>query len=306
VHIQVRDAMSEKLEDLRFDSINSWDELVTVEEVFWRRRKEQEWVFRGQPSVDQLLKPSLERECERLGLTGSKVSRVEKALITDFVRSYHLYGGTASPGDDDTLEWLALMRHHGAPTRLLDFSFSFFMATFFALEHAEDAKDSRIWAINKTWLTEETRKIVKRQILGGESVWEQFNKLRAGVFFRAIYMRSEDPLQTVGPVGPFRLNQRLVLQQGLFLCPADLTTPFQNMVDGLSNSQRNVLRLTIKATCRDEIMRKLHRAGINRSTLFPGLDGFAHSLRTKMLILSELKDMEASQSRKQPNVDDWV
>src|SRR5216684_3693164 len=50
------------------------------------------------------------------------------------------------PDDADSFHWLALMQHHGAPTRLLDFTWSPYVAAFFALERA--TSDAAIWAIN--------------------------------------------------------------------------------------------------------------------------------------------------------------
>jgi hypothetical protein len=64
------------------------------------------------------------------------------------------------PDLDDTLEWLALMRHHGAPTRLLDWTYSFFVAVYFACEEAKTNAPCVVYALD-------TRKCVrdaKRQL----------------------------------------------------------------------------------------------------------------------------------------------
>src|SRR5438093_2893211 len=56
---------------------------------------------------------------------------------------YENFGGTRTATSRmfrriRTLEWLALMQHYGAPTRLLDFTYSFWIALFFAFEEAEN------------------------------------------------------------------------------------------------------------------------------------------------------------------------
>ena len=62
-----------------------------------------------------------------------------RVLVHDFRRRAHHYI-QSPPSPDEHLEWLALVQHHGGPTRLLDFTKSFYVASFFAVETAhEDA-----------------------------------------------------------------------------------------------------------------------------------------------------------------------
>ena len=53
---------------------------------------------------------------------------------------------TSLPAVDDDFQWLALMQHYGAPTRLLDFTWSPYVAAFFALERT--LGDGVVWAMN--------------------------------------------------------------------------------------------------------------------------------------------------------------
>src|SRR3989304_1877564 len=43
-----------------------------------------------------------------------------------------------------------IMQHYGAPTRLLDFTYSVYVAAYFAVEEAED--DCVVWAVDGPWV----------------------------------------------------------------------------------------------------------------------------------------------------------
>jgi hypothetical protein len=74
-------------------------------------------------------------------------------LIREFQRKAGLYS-KSPPAWDDTMGWLALMEHYGAPTRLLDWTYSFFAASSFAVNELRcNEKVGEVWAMNTTWLT---------------------------------------------------------------------------------------------------------------------------------------------------------
>jgi hypothetical protein len=74
----------------------------------------------------------------------------ERSVIRDFIR---IAPGLCAevPKQTDYLHWLFLMQHHGAPTRLLDWTESIFTALFFAV-YSEDPRagteDGEIWEIS--------------------------------------------------------------------------------------------------------------------------------------------------------------
>jgi hypothetical protein len=83
------------------------------------------WAFRGQ-GTDRVLAASIERVAIRPGVA-------EDYVMREFRRRAHQYVADV-PRDDDDLEWLAFMQHHGAPTRLLDWTRSAHVAAFFAAQ----------------------------------------------------------------------------------------------------------------------------------------------------------------------------
>lgn len=103
------------------------------------------WAFRGQYDATWSLSSSLERKQRKhpevhIGLAE------EMAAILDFRNQTRLL----LPYTERLIETLAAMQHYGIPTRLIDFTRSFFVALFFAFEKGEskDVEDHSVWAIN--------------------------------------------------------------------------------------------------------------------------------------------------------------
>jgi hypothetical protein len=81
------------------------------------------------------------------------------------------------------------------------------------------------------------------------------------------------------PVNPYRLNKRLTIQRGLFLCPGDVSTSFENNLLSMNKSKDNVIKYRIPQKRKYEFLEKLFSINISRTTLFPGLEGYAQSLK---------------------------
>src|SRR6266699_2183231 len=79
------------------------------------------WLFRGQRSAEWKLKTSLELCYKLQGVLPEHRSRVELELLREFKRTYHQYTCHV-PQPESVVELLSVMRQHGAPTRLLDFT----------------------------------------------------------------------------------------------------------------------------------------------------------------------------------------
>jgi hypothetical protein len=221
-------------------------------------------------------------------------------MFSLFSREVHHYEQHL-PTEDEIIEWLALMQHHGAPTRLLDCTHSFYVATFFALDSAN--QDAAVWAFNAdkmqmafaellmnyNTISADEAKALKRMVP------LKFNDQLLGLKGTLLNMRTPGAVL----VEPFRRNERLRIQQGLFLCPLDLTVSIdQNLrslwtIDAKAADMEvdfkkgdwsllfglaKVIKIVFPKDIHGVAINDLAHMNITSATLFPGLDGFARSL----------------------------
>jgi hypothetical protein len=91
-----------------------------------------QWIFRGVQSPSHYPVPSIGRE----KIYGPYKQTQEERLFREFKDRAHLLMADARLTDWD---WLAFAQHVGVPTRLLDWTTSPLVATFFALEGDSDS-----------------------------------------------------------------------------------------------------------------------------------------------------------------------
>jgi hypothetical protein len=231
---------------------------------------DQYFVFRGQGNALWDLKNSFER-CYFFG----KNYRVEKDFLKDFQRGAYTYAASQNlPQPDDTLSWLALMQHHSAPTRLLDFSLSPYVASFFAFDNAEH--DSAVWAIHRLHLQED----LSHKYPQAFEYRDDFMHDLPDRAFNQIFQ--ENKLCCVFPVRPSVTNKRCFLQQSLFISAGNTEQAFMKQLLAYSWPEylkEHVVKVILPITIKEEALYDLNRMNVNRSTLFPDLDGLSLYLK---------------------------
>ena len=167
------------------------------------------------------------------------------------------------------------MQHHGAPTRLLDWTYSIFVAAYFAIEYATE--DCAVWKIDKEWLRDEGEKLFQKDsreaiFFRGKGDEDAENQFKRDVIDRP-------PITAIVQVNPFQLDERLTIQKGVFLYPCHAGESFEANLKAMPGFIDHVVKLTIPHEERWPTLKALHSMNISRATLFPGLDGFAQSLK---------------------------
>ena len=260
----------------------NWKELVELQE--WFERDNGKWIYRGLRSEKWALETSLERAVRRFDRNAMPTSALEHGLIRQFQRRAHHYLPDV-PERNKWIEWLALMQHHGAPTRLMDWTYSFYVGLHFAVEHfglVRNDKSCVIWALELDWVDKQLRRILSPED------WKVINtndrNLEDPTTFKRIFARPRKNRNSlVCAVNPFRLNQRLSIQQGVFLCPGDISKPFQDNLASLFPTKKANMKLvkciiSLDDDARRDVARRLNRMNMTRTSLFPGLDGFSSAL----------------------------
>jgi hypothetical protein len=195
----------------------------------------------------------------------------------------------------DTLFCLALMQHYGAPTRLLDCTYSPFVAAAFSMEKGSK-KTPAVWCFRGSWLEPEARKKTPHKDLFDQ---RDDDHQRIDHTFLSLYQfgadaKSEPKVQFVKAENPFHLNERLSTQQGLFLCPADVRASFADNLMAMSDwhLDSNVVRLFLKLNKQKtiEFAHNLKSMNLSFAALFPGLEGFARSIGQELFHYRDLAD----------------
>ena len=228
------------------------------------------WAFRGHCDAAWPLFSALSRYFVSFHVHPDAWQAQESRILRIFKRKAHQFLSHI-PDPDDDFQWLALMQHHGAPTRLLDLTWSPYVAAFFALERATSA--AAVWALNPMHIS-----YASSVTLGdGHTIHPSDMDPRHSGNLSRYFLSQDVPFLWIGE--PYLMNPRLTAQSGTFAVPGTLSQPVEVILSRYPQPEDTLVKFVLpSAEVRDQGLRELYRMNITYATLFPDLDGLARSM----------------------------
>jgi hypothetical protein len=221
------------------------------------------------------------------GVAKHKSLACELRMVRSFARDFPGEAAATVPGRGETLDLLAVMQHYGAPTRLLDFTYSPLAAAFFALNRAGAEQKCAVLAVETQWLQDAARQLLNTDFGLGDR-FKRMGRFFDSKAFRDIFFR-KDQVRFVCAVNACRRNRRLRAQKGVFMVPGSVECSFLANLCGMNGYQRSVVAYLLPPSSnrRRVWSDAFQLAGMTNYSLFPDLQGYGDTFWREMIYLSE-------------------
>ncbi|MPQ46640.1 FRG domain-containing protein [Marinifilum sp. N1E240] len=208
------------------------------------------------------------------------------------LRNFKKYSSRPDINNKSDWEWLALAQHHGLPTRLLDWTYSPYVALHFATYEIDKFhRDGVIWALNYERLKEYLPNNLQQKLneIGSNSFTIDMLKET----YQNITELSKEQSDFVVAFEPPSLDDRIVNQYAIFTFMSHSNAILN---EWLADKPDLYFRIRIPSEMKWEIRDKLDQVNINERVLFPGMDGLSKWL-TRHYSPKEIKSKKSSSTK---------
>lgn len=253
--------------------VNSWIELQEI--LFEGKDTELDrfrsnYAFRGSYNAEFGLETSIQ-------LLGRKPSEYEPYIMRNFQKYSPV--NTLIGQYENIWNWIALGQHYGLPTRLLDWSFSPYIALHFMADFEKGFdQDGAIWMVDFIEIRKNLPKELTSKILnkGFHTFTPTELAKEIGNSIAEIEAYKDKHGNFLMFMEPPSIDDRIISQ---FALSSFMLDPDSNKNKFLENHPSFYKKLIIPARLKWEIRDKLDQANISERIIYPGLEGLSKWLK---------------------------
>ncbi|MDE5051741.1 FRG domain-containing protein [Niallia taxi] len=206
-------------------------------------------------------------------------------MESHLLRNFQKYARSTLKDNNNIWELLSVAQHYGLPTRLLDWSFSPYVALHFATSDTSKYNvDGAIWCLD----------IMKVQELLPTAYKDELDRVQSNVFTVDMLKKIVNPDNAVNTMDltdfdcskssddfiiclePPSMDERIVNQYAIFTV---MTNPNRKLNDLLIDKPEMYKKIIIPKELKLEIRDKLDQANMNERMIYPGLQGISAWLK---------------------------
>ena len=228
------------------------------------------YVYRGVSDKSFRLQTSIQR-------LGRKPTELEANLIRNFQKYSPI--NTLIDNYNNIWNWIALGQHHGLPTRLLDWTYSPYVALHFLTEDISTYdKDGIIWMVDFDSIKDYYPDNLKNRLIKDHifSLTSSELKDEIGDSIEAINDYLDKKQNAMIFFEPPSIDDRIVNQYAIFSFMLDSNSDKLEWLEGKSDILKKII---IPKELKWEIRDKLDQANISERIIYPGLDGISKWLK---------------------------
>jgi hypothetical protein len=246
--------------------------------------------YRGQTNSEWGLETSFLRMTRHLAKQRDEAIRLEVAAREEFMSKAHLF---IDPGNMEKVKTIpcrwALMQHHGAPTRLLDWTASPYVAAYFATQQDGSDRDGAVWCFCHRRLH---KAFVKEYGSEPPDLTRTEDEDPAVEHLHEVLRNPDAPPSVVPLAFKFFSSARMAEQQGRFtMC---LRVHQDHVCIAAKIPTTHLKKIVIPHKIKPDFLAELRRMNITAAALFPGVDGLGRSIAE----LTSLGTQHAAAARK--------
>lgn len=246
--------------------------------------------YRGQTNAEWGLETSFLRMTRHLAKRREEAINLENVARQEFMSKAHLFIDPGNMSKVKTMPcWWALMQHHGAPTRLLDWTASPYVAAYFATQQDGSESDGAVWCFCHRRLH---TAFVKEYGSEPPDLTKTEDEDPAVEHLHEALRNPEAPPSVVPLAFKFFSSARMAEQQGRFtMC---LRVHQDHVCIATKISTTHLKKIVIPHKIKPDFLAELRRMNITAAALFPGVDGLGRSIAE----LTSLGTQHAAAARK--------